>query len=84
MIQSISVAQGLDQIRAYIEQLETDGKKVDWQSLSERDCCDTLYQIGGALRRMGKLDLAMQAEKVAGELYPGKIKPAPIVPRTTT
>lgn len=33
---------------------------------------------------MGKIDLAMKAEKVADSLYPGEIKPAPIVPRTHT
>ncbi|MCP1732400.1 hypothetical protein [Bradyrhizobium phage ppBeUSDA76-2] len=57
---------------------------MDWQKLSERDCCDALYQIGGALRRMQKTSLAQDAEKIADALYPGKIKPAPIVPRTTT
>lgn len=57
---------------------------MDWQSLSQKDCCDALYQIGGALRRMGKIALAQDAEKIADELYPGKIKPAPIVPKTTT
>lgn len=57
---------------------------MDWQKLSERDCCDALYQIGGALRRMGKFDMAKRAEKIADALYPGKIKPAPIVSRTTT
>lgn len=57
---------------------------MDWQRLSEKDCCEALYQIGGALRRMGKFDLAHDAEKIANTLYPGKIKPAPIVPRTTS
>lgn len=57
---------------------------VDWQTLSEKDCCDALYQIGGALRRVGRVTLALRTEKIANELYPGKIKPAPIVPRTTT
>lgn len=57
---------------------------MDWQKLSERDCCDALYQIGGALRRMGKYDLALKSEEIANRLYPGQIKPAPIVPRTTT
>lgn len=55
-----------------------------WQTASEDDCCKALYQIGGALRRAGKIDLALDAEKIANALYPGKIKPAPIVPRTTT
>lgn len=55
-----------------------------WQTASEKDCCDALYQIGGALRRIGKFDLARDAEKIADVLYPGKIKPAPIVPRTRT
>jgi hypothetical protein len=22
---------------------------MEWQTLSEKDCCDALYQIGGAL-----------------------------------
>lgn len=57
---------------------------MDWQKLSEKDCCHALYQIGGALRRMQKVVLAQNAEKIADELYPGEIKPAPIVPRTTT
>lgn len=57
---------------------------MDWQKLSEKDCCDALYQIGGALRRMGKFNLAAQSEKIAAKLYPGEIKPAPIVPRITT
>jgi hypothetical protein len=57
---------------------------MDWQNLSERDCCDALYQIGGALRRMGKNALAKRSEKIADALYPGEIKPAPIVPRSTT
>ena len=57
---------------------------MDWQTLSQKDCCDALYQIGGALRRIRKFDLANDAEKIADALYPGKIKPAPIVPRTTT
>jgi hypothetical protein len=57
---------------------------VNWQTASEKDCCDALYQIGGALRRTGKIDLAQDAERIANALYPGKIKPAPIVPRTTT
>ena len=62
----------------------TERPSLNWQTLSQKDCSDALYQIGGALRRMRKFDLANQAEKVADELYPGKIKPAPIVPRTTT
>lgn len=57
---------------------------MDWQKLSERDCCDALYQIGGALRKFGKFDMARRAEKIADTLYPGDIKPAPIIPRTTT
>jgi hypothetical protein len=57
---------------------------MDWQTLSQKDCCDALYQIGGALRRIGKIGLALEVEKIANELYPGEIKPAPIVPRTTT
>jgi hypothetical protein len=57
---------------------------MDWQTLSEKECCDALYQIGGALRRMGKYDLALKSEEIANRLYPGQIKPAPIVPRTTT
>lgn len=57
---------------------------MDWQTLSQKDCCDALYQIGGALRRMGKYDLALKSEEIANTLYPGQIKPAPIVPRTTT
>lgn len=57
---------------------------VDWQKLSQRDCCDALYQIGGALRRMGKFELAKRSEKIADKLYPGEIKPAPIVPRSVT
>lgn len=57
---------------------------MDWQTLNQKDCCDALYQIGGALRRMGKYDLALKAEAIANDLYPGQIKPAPIVPRTTT
>lgn len=56
----------------------------NWQTLSARDCWERLYEIGGALRRMGQPDRAERVEKVANELYPGKIKPAPIVPRTTT
>lgn len=61
-----------------------DSERLDWRTVSERDCSDALYQIGGALRRVGKFDLAQDVEKVAAALYPGKIKPAPIVPRTTT
>jgi hypothetical protein len=57
---------------------------MDWQKLSQQDCCSALYQIGGALRRVGKYDLALKSERIADELYPGQIKPAPIVPRTTT
>lgn len=57
---------------------------IRWQTLSQKDCSDALYQIGGALRRMGDIDLALDAEKIADALYPGKIKPAPIIPRTTT
>jgi hypothetical protein len=57
---------------------------MDWKTLSQKDCSDALYQIGGALRRMGNVKLALDAEKIADTLYPGKIKPAPIVPRTTT
>lgn len=57
---------------------------MEWQKLSQKDCCDALYQIGGALRGMGKIGLARSAEAIADKLYPGKIKPAPIVPRTTT
>ena len=56
----------------------------DWQKLSTGDCCAALYQIGGALRRFQHFDLAKQAEQIADALYPGEIKPAPIVPRTTT
>ena len=55
-----------------------------WQELTEKECCDALYQIGGALRRMKKFDLATRSEKIADKLYPGEIKPAPIVPRTIT
>jgi hypothetical protein len=36
---------------------------MGWQKLSERDCCDALYQIGGALRRMQKTSLAQDAER---------------------
>jgi hypothetical protein len=57
---------------------------LDWQTLSARDCWENLYEIGGALRRMGKPNAAQHVERVADELYPGRIKPAPIVPRTTT
>ena len=57
---------------------------MDWQTLTQKECCDALYQIGGALRRMGRIHLASEAEKIADKLYPGEIKPAPIVPRTTT
>lgn len=57
---------------------------LNWQGLSEKDCCDALYQIGAALRHKGRVDLALRAEKIANALYPGEIKPAPIVPRTTT
>lgn len=57
---------------------------MDWRTLSEKECCDALYQIGGALRRVGRIHLAAQAERIADKLYPGEIKPAPIVPRTTT
>lgn len=56
----------------------------DWRTMTQKDCCDELYQIGGALRRMGKYDLALKAESIANDLYPGQIKAAPIVPRTTT
>lgn len=52
-------------------------------TLTQDEACGALYQIGGALRRMGKFDLAKRAEKIADKLYPGKIKPAPIVYRTT-
>jgi len=62
----------------------TEDRPMNWQKLTERECCAALYQIGGALRRMGKSDLARQSEKIADVLYPGEIKPAPIVPRTTT
>lgn len=57
---------------------------LSWQTLTQKGCSDILYQIGGALRRMGKIELALEAEKIADALYPGAIKPAPIVPRTTT
>lgn len=58
--------------------------RLDWQTASQADCSDALYQIGGALRRIGRFDLAQSADKIAEELYYGEIKPAPIVPRTTT
>ena len=58
--------------------------RICWQDLDEQQCCDALYQIGGALRRMGNFDLAADAEKISNELHPGGIKPAPIVPRTIT
>jgi len=57
---------------------------IRWQSLTRRACSEILFQVGGALRRMGETNLALDAEKIAGALYPGEIKPAPIVPRTTT
>jgi hypothetical protein len=57
---------------------------INWQTLTRRACSDILYQIGGALRRMDEIDLALDAEKIANALYSGEIKPAPIVPRTTT
>lgn len=56
---------------------------LDWRKLDQEDCSNSLYEIGGALRRMGKYALAARAEKLANLLYDGKIKPAPIVPRTT-
>ncbi len=55
---------------------------LDWRGLTQSDCCDALYQIGGALRRDGKFALAQRTEKIADALYSGAIKPAPIVPRT--
>jgi hypothetical protein len=55
---------------------------IDWKTATEEQCWQELYQIGGALRRMRKFDLARRAEKIADRLYPGEIKPAPIVPRT--
>lgn len=55
---------------------------LDWRKLDQEDCCQSLYEIGGALRRMGRYSLAQRAEKIASALYPGEIKPAPIVPRT--
>lgn len=55
---------------------------IDWKTLTQDEASRELYQIGGALRRMGKFALAKRAEKIADALYPGKIKPAPIVPRT--
>lgn len=57
---------------------------MDWQTLTQKECCSALYEIGGALRRMGKITEARRVEKVADSLYPGDIKPAPIVPHTTT
>lgn len=57
---------------------------LNWQTMAKRDCWEALYEIGGALRRMGMPHKASRVEKIAGELYPGMIKPAPIVPRTTT
>jgi hypothetical protein len=59
-------------------------ERLEWQALSLSDCCSDLYQIGGALRSHGKFTLAAKVEKIADTLYPGDIKPAPIVPRTTT
>ncbi len=57
---------------------------MDWKTLSQDDCCRALYEVGGALRRMGKYDLAKRSEKIADKLYPGEIKPLPIIPRTTS
>lgn len=61
-----------------------ESERLDWRTASEKDCSSALYQIGGALRRVGKIELALDAEKIADALYSGAIKPAPIVPRTTT
>jgi len=55
---------------------------IDWRTMTDEDCWQSLYEIGGALRRMRKLALAKRVENVADALYPGEIKPAPIVPRT--
>jgi len=57
---------------------------IKWQTATQYECCSALYEIGGALRRMGKIGLARRAEKIADRLYPGEIKPAPIVPRITS
>ena len=67
-----------------VQSCSAESERLDWRTASEKDCSDALYQIGGALRRVGKIDLALDAEKIADALYPGEIKPAPIVPRTTT
>lgn len=56
---------------------------LDWKLLDQEDCCSNLYEIGGALRAMGKFRQAARIEKVANELFPGAIKPIPIVPKTT-
>ena len=57
---------------------------LDWRKLDQEDCCTSLYEIGAALRRMGKYALAARCEKIGARLYPGRVKPAPIVPRTIT
>lgn len=57
---------------------------ISWKTLTRAACSDILYQVGGALRRLGETNLALDAEKIAAALYPGAIKSAPIVPRTTT
>lgn len=56
--------------------------QLRWQDLDQNTCCSNLYQIGGALRRLGQYALAVRVEKIADKLYPGAIKPSPIVPRT--
>lgn len=56
----------------------------DWRTMDAKDCCDNLYVIGGALRSMQKHALAIRVEKVANALYPGEIKPLPIIPRSTS
>jgi hypothetical protein len=57
---------------------------LDWRTMTADDCQRALYEIGGALRSMQRHALAIRVEKVANILYPGKIKPLPIIPRTTS
>ena len=53
-----------------------------WDKMTDEDVCSYSFELAGALRQRGKFNQAKSLQKIADDLYNGKIKPAPIIPRT--